>query len=113
MKLSGAALTPGPGRKKGFKHTAIVRERIRVSMIVSRLHRHVLGDLEMSQTQLRAAEILLKKALPDLSSVEHTGEILHRSVQELSNEELLAIAAGGRAGTAAEGSGDADDLPVH
>jgi hypothetical protein len=28
----------------------------------------------MVATQVRAAEILLKKALPDLSSIEHSGE---------------------------------------
>jgi hypothetical protein len=47
-----------------------VRERIRVSMLVKRLSDHVDGKQEMSQTQIKAAEILLKKSLPDLSSIE-------------------------------------------
>jgi hypothetical protein len=49
-----------------------VRDRIRVSMLVKRLTDHVVGKNEMSQTQLKAAEILLKKSLPDLSSVDAT-----------------------------------------
>ena len=45
------------------------REKIRASMLINRLRNHVLGKIEMSPTQLRAAEILLKKVVPDLSAV--------------------------------------------
>jgi len=34
---------------------------------------HVLEDAEMSSTQIRAAEILLKKTVPDLSATQLTG----------------------------------------
>lgn len=53
------------------------REKIRISMILNRLRNHVAGRIEMTPTQVRAAEILLKKAMPDLASTEHTGEIAH------------------------------------
>lgn len=106
-------MKPGPGRKAGYKHTEIVRQRIRVGVIINRLQRHMAGKLEMSPTQLRAAEILLKKCLPDLASVEHIGSIEHRHAKEMSDAELLAIAAGSRAGTAAEEGGEADDCFVH
>lgn len=43
-------------------------------MLVKRLTDHVVGKTEMSQTQLKAAEILLKKSLPDLASVELSGK---------------------------------------
>lgn len=56
------------------------REKIRVSMLLNRLRNHVLGRIDMSPTQLRAAEILLKKTMPDLASVEHKGEIEHKYV---------------------------------
>ena len=49
-----------------------VRERIRVSMLVKRLTDHIVGKQDMSVTQLKAAEILLKKSLPDLTSVDAT-----------------------------------------
>jgi len=56
-----------------FKHDEVARQKIRVSEILTRLLKHVDGSVEMSPTQIRAAEILLKKALPDLSSVELSG----------------------------------------
>ena len=51
-----------------------VRDRIRVSMLVNRLTKHVLGKEEISATQLKAIEILLKKSLPDLSAVDMTAK---------------------------------------
>ena len=101
------------GRKPGYKHTDIVRERIRISMIVSRLHKHIAGEIDLTPTQIRAAEILLKKKLPDLSSVEHSGAIEHRHVEEMTDAELLAIAASGRAGTAAAESGEGEHAELH
>ena len=52
-----------------------VRQRIRTGVLVNRLKKHALGQLEMSATQLKAAEILLRKSLPDLTSVNHTGSV--------------------------------------
>jgi len=45
-----------------------VRERIKVALILNRLQDHVHGRCEMSPTQVQAAQILLKKAIPDLQS---------------------------------------------
>lgn len=47
---------------------------------IARLGKCVLGELEMDQTQIRAAEILLRKCLPDLTSTELIGDITHRRV---------------------------------
>jgi hypothetical protein len=55
-------------------HQEDVRKKIQTSQLVNRLTDHVLGTVEMTPTQVQAANILLKKALPDLQSVEHTGE---------------------------------------
>lgn len=52
-----------------------VRERIRVSKLIQALEHHALGRREMSATRIRAAEIVLRKALPDLTAVEHSGFI--------------------------------------
>lgn len=41
-------------------------------MLVKRLQNHVLGKIDMSATQLKACEVLLKKSLPDLSAVDNT-----------------------------------------
>jgi len=67
------------------------RERIKAGKILGRLMRHVEGEIEMSSTQIRAAEILLKKVLPDLSAIEHQGHVEHRHLTEYSDAELIAF----------------------
>lgn len=52
------------------------RKRIKVGAILTRMNKHTLdidGDL-MTINQIRAADILLRKCLPDLKSIELTGE---------------------------------------
>lgn len=44
------------------------RERIKAAVILDRLVKHVSGKVKMSTTQIRAADILLKKVMPDLSA---------------------------------------------
>jgi hypothetical protein len=53
------------------------REKIRTSQLLNRLNDHIFSDAEISQTQLKAIEILLRKSLPDLSSVELSGNDDH------------------------------------
>ena len=55
-------------------HQDDVRNKIQVSQIINRLMNHHLGKVEMTPTQLRAGEILLRKRLPDLSQVSGPGE---------------------------------------
>ena len=49
-----------------------MRRRIRVADIIEKMQNHVLNRVEhpMSPTQIRAAEVLLKKAIPDLQQTE-------------------------------------------
>jgi hypothetical protein len=49
------------------------KEKIRTSMLINRLNSHIFEDVEISPTQMRAIEILLKKVAPDLKAVEVTG----------------------------------------
>lgn len=56
------------------EHDERTRKKIQVSQIINRLTKHIDGECEMAATQIRAAEILLKKALPDLSSIQHSGD---------------------------------------
>lgn len=53
-----------------IRHDEETRLKIQVSQLLNRLQGHVFGENDMSATQLQAAQILLKKALPDLQSVE-------------------------------------------
>lgn len=56
------------------------REKIQASQLLNRLRDHALGKIQMSATQIRAAEILLRKCLPDLAIIEYSGETEVRHV---------------------------------
>jgi hypothetical protein len=43
-------------------------------MLADRLEKHAMGEIELTTTQVRAAEILLKKVVPDLASITHKGD---------------------------------------
>lgn len=58
----------------GKQHADKTRQKIQVTQIVHRLNKCALGDIEMKANELRAAEILLKKSLPDLQSVSISGD---------------------------------------
>jgi len=57
------------------------REKIQTTQIVKRLYSHVLNEVKMTSTQIRAAEILLRKTMPDLSSIEQQIEVEHHQVR--------------------------------
>lgn len=50
------------------------KDKIREGVLADRLMKHANGEIEMSNTQIKAADILLKKVIPDLSRAEHTGK---------------------------------------
>jgi hypothetical protein len=56
-------------------HQDDVRAKIQTSQIINRLTDHGFGKVELSPTQVQALNIVLKKSLPDLQSVEHSGEV--------------------------------------
>ena len=86
----------------------IVRGRIRAQMIVRKLQAHLLGKLELSGTQLRAADILLRKVLPDQTHVEHSGTLTQRA-EELPDAVLADIATGSGEGIAE--TQDSQEIP--
>lgn len=59
-----------------------IRQKIKATLIIKKLENHILDDEEMSSSQVSAALGLLKKTVPDLSSIEHKGDVdnplLHR-----------------------------------
>lgn len=73
----------------------IVRERIRTGVLMRRLTDHVLGKVEMTPSQVTAGLGLLKKTLPDLSAIAHSGSVNAPKPNELTNEQLADIATGG------------------
>ncbi len=50
------------------------RAKIAAGVLADRLMKHCRGELELSNTQIKAADILLKKVVPDLARTEHTGK---------------------------------------
>lgn len=68
--------------KKGM-HTRVlnpaaverIRERIQSERIIKKLEDHILDAQEMSSSQVTAALGLLKKRIPDLAAIEHSGEV--------------------------------------
>jgi hypothetical protein len=63
------------GRAPGFRMPDEHRAKIRVTQILKYLGEHMEGLRELSSTQVQAAQILLKKVMPDLAAIEHSGEV--------------------------------------
>ena len=49
------------------------KAKIQAGVILDRLVKHVNGEIEMTASQIKAADILLKKTVPDLARTEVTG----------------------------------------
>ena len=49
-----------------------IRNLIKVEAIVKKLNDHILGQAKMTNTMVRAAEILLRKIQPDLTAIQLT-----------------------------------------
>lgn len=49
------------------------RKRIQTGVLLKRLEDHVIGKCELTATQISAANILLRKSIPDLTATEITG----------------------------------------
>ena len=62
------------GRRPGFAMSDEHRVKIQNSNILNALIEHACGDREMSPSQVSAGLGLLRKVLPDLNAVTHTGD---------------------------------------
>jgi hypothetical protein len=51
------------------------RTKIKITQILKYLGEHMEGIREMGPTQIQAAQILLRKVMPDLAAIEHSGEV--------------------------------------
>src|SRR5262245_10401018 len=72
-------------KRKTLYHPDYVREKIRASQLINRLQNHALGLLkpELTTSQVRAIEILLRKCVPDLVQTDISASIKHRFVVEM------------------------------
>lgn len=62
------------GRTVKIRHDDQTRSKIQAAQIINRLHACVMGEITLDASQVSAAKILLGKALPDLASVQHSGQ---------------------------------------
>lgn len=56
------------------RHSDAIRQKIQAGVIVDRLQKHINGEIEMSQTQIAAANALLDRSIPKLSQIQHVGD---------------------------------------
>ena len=56
------------------RHQEMVRDKIKASQLINRLQDHVLGEVELRNTQVNAALGLLKKCVPDLTATTISGD---------------------------------------
>lgn len=56
-------------RIRKIRHDENTRLKIQAAQLINRLTNHANGEVELSATQVRSIEILLRKILPDLSDV--------------------------------------------
>ena len=57
-----------------LRHQDEVRAKIQASQLINRLTAHAFGEIDLSPSQIKAIEILLKKSIPDLQAVELSGD---------------------------------------
>jgi hypothetical protein len=65
-------------RVNKIRHDDETRAKIQTSQLINRLTGHALGEIDLAPTQVKSIEILLRKTLPDLSAVEHGGDMTLR-----------------------------------
>lgn len=59
-------------RKNKPLHEEKTKRLIRASQLLNRLTKHAKGEVEMSQSQVQAAKIVIGKEVPDLRAIEHS-----------------------------------------
>ena len=64
-----------PARVRKIRHDEDTRLKIKAGNIINRLTKLIEGEIEMAPHAVTAALGLLRKSLPDLTSVEHSGEL--------------------------------------
>jgi hypothetical protein len=55
------------------RHSEEIRQKIQASVILDRFHKHFMGKLELTPTQVKVGETLLDRSVPKLSQIQHTG----------------------------------------
>jgi hypothetical protein len=91
-------------KRQNLVHSELVRERIRTTALVNFLTKYALGQYKraVDPARVTAALGVLKKTLPDLQAIEHSGtvtEVVHTVSSEPLTEEQWAQEYGGASPT--------------
>ena len=70
------------------RHSDMVRTKIQATQLINVLQNHALGESEeeLSASRLKAIEILLRKSVPDLQSIQHSGDENNPILQKIELE---------------------------
>lgn len=75
------------------KHDEKTRLKIQTSQLVNRLQSFANGEVELTRDQIKAIEVLLKKSLPDLSSMTIAGDEDGGAIKTVSEIRLVGVKA--------------------
>jgi hypothetical protein len=70
-------------RSTKIRHDDETRAKIKAGNIITRLQKFIAGEVSMEPAAVTASLGLLKKVLPDLTSVEHSGDVATTYVARL------------------------------
>ena len=56
------------------RHSDEIRSKIQASLLVNRLHSCAMGEIELTNVQVKSIEALLDRSVPKLSQVQHVGD---------------------------------------
>lgn len=60
-------------RTNKIHHDEKTKRLISASQLLNRLISHANGEIELTQSQVNAARIVIGKSIPDLKAIEHSG----------------------------------------
>lgn len=83
---------PANTHNERFHLDDLLRKKIKTGMLLSRLQNNGMGELknEMSPGQIRSCEILLAKVMPNLATLEITGDV---NVQHILSAKPVQLEA--------------------
>lgn len=76
--------------RRKVSHDKKTRESIQTTQLIKRLMNHIDSKIELSTSQVRSIEILLKKTLPDLQAITVEGGDTPIQYAQVSSEPLTA-----------------------
>lgn len=76
-------------RKRKTALTETWKARISATKLSLRLYQHAHGEVEMSNSQVKAAQILLGKMVPDLARTEHVGDSASDPINHVWTIEMV------------------------